>query len=343
MPHRSIGTRAFVCALELAGAAGFLMLAAPAAAACQLRQLAEIPVEIVGNRPVISGQINEHDATFLVDTGASSSTIWYQSTKKLGLRPQFSSGTSFAGVGGNSEAGYVALDTLMFASLTIRKVHMFVSGQFSAGDAATDAVLGAEFLGLTTVEFDLAHRVIRLLDDNDCKGDEVVYWHGAYAVEKLTHPKDPNGKFQVEVKLNGNRARAQLDTGASTSVLSAEGAAIAGVKPVAGKDGDDFSGIGHKAVAASTVKLDTFAFDQEVIQNPKISTADLFGANQQVSLGSRIPQYNQDFPAILLGADFFLSHRVLVSQAQGRVYISYVGGPVFQTSVPSATVAAPGK
>ena len=34
-------------------------------------------------------------------------------------------------------------------------------------------------------------------------------------------------------------------------------------------------------------------------------------------------------PGMLLGADFFRSHRVLVSHSQHKMYFTYVGGPVF--------------
>jgi hypothetical protein len=34
---------------------------------------------------------------------------------------------------------------------------------------------------------------------------------------------------------------------------------------------------------------------------------------------------------MLLGADFFQSHRVYVARSQRRIYVSYMGGPVFQT------------
>jgi hypothetical protein len=38
---------------------------------------------------------------------------------------------------------------------------------------------------------------------------------------------------------------------------------------------------------------------------------------------------------MLLGADFFRSHRVYVSLGQRKVYASYLGGPVF--SAPGAS------
>jgi hypothetical protein len=35
---------------------------------------------------------------------------------------------------------------------------------------------------------------------------------------------------------------------------------------------------------------------------------------------------------MLLGADFFLSHRIFVSNEQHKVYFTYNGGPVFSAS-----------
>jgi tetratricopeptide (TPR) repeat protein len=49
---------------------------------------------------------------------------------------------------------------------------------------------------------------------------------------------------------------------------------------------------------------------------------------------------------MLLGADFFLSHRIMVSNSQDKLYISYGGGPVFdlrrKPSIPAATAAPAG-
>jgi tetratricopeptide (TPR) repeat protein len=43
---------------------------------------------------------------------------------------------------------------------------------------------------------------------------------------------------------------------------------------------------------------------------------------------------------MLLGGDFFLSHRVLVAHSQRRVYFSYNGGPVFRLDQGGARIAA---
>jgi tetratricopeptide (TPR) repeat protein len=45
---------------------------------------------------------------------------------------------------------------------------------------------------------------------------------------------------------------------------------------------------------------------------------------------------------MLLGADFFLSHRILVSNSQKKLYFTYNGGPVFRLDAAAATQRASG-
>jgi tetratricopeptide (TPR) repeat protein len=54
--------------------------------------------------------------------------------------------------------------------------------------------------------------------------------------------------------------------------------------------------------------------------------------NTHLRIGEVLPQYD-----MLIGPDFFLSHHVLVSTSQGKLYFTYNGGPVFNLT----TVATP--
>ena len=65
----------------------------------------------------------------------------------------------------------------------------------------------------------------------------------------------------------------------------------------------------------------TFSFGDEVIHNAKLSFADMFRTNTTTDIKSNVPQA-MDEPQMLLGADFFLSHRVYVSMKQRKVYTS---------------------
>jgi hypothetical protein len=46
---------------------------------------------------------------------------------------------------------------------------------------------------------------------------------------------------------------------------------------------------------------------------------------------------------MLLGADFFLSHRILISDSQKKVYFTYNGGPVFNVGKPVTASDTPAK
>ena len=39
-------------------------------------------------------------------------------------------------------------------------------------------------------------------------------------------------------------------------------------------------------------------------------------------------------PQMIIGLDFFRAHRVYISKSQRKIYASYTGGPVFDTSKP---------
>ena len=185
------------------------------------------------------------------------------------------------------------------------------------------------------IEFDLPHGKIRFFQPKGCSGDQVVYWGQAYAVAPML--EDSAVKIVVPVKVNGVPLRALMDTGASASVLTLGAAATAGLRP--GAPGvtelGSTRGIGPTAVRTYVGVFSTFSFGDETIRNSRLELADLFAANREVSFGSNVPRAMDDFPPMLLGADFFRSHRVYVAVSQRKVYVSYEGGPVFDTTAPA--------
>jgi hypothetical protein len=76
------------------------------------------------------------------------------------------------------------------------------------------------------------------------------------------------------------------------------------------------SGTGYSVVsnALATPPLESFAIGDELIRNPAVRVGDLGGRD------------------MLLGLDFLRAHRVLVSNSQGLIYFTYIGGRVFETA-----------
>lgn len=76
------------------------------------------------------------------------------------------------------------------------------------------------------------------------------------------------------------------------------------------------SGTGYSVVssALATPPLESFAIGDELIRNPALRVGDLGGRD------------------MLLGLDFLRAHRVFLSNSQGRLYFTYIGGRVFETA-----------
>jgi predicted aspartyl protease len=318
------------CALALWAIFTALAVGTGARAACQLQELAEIDVNAQGSRFILPAVIDGKPARMLVDSGAFSTSLYVDAANRLGLKPAPLSGKSY-GAGGSASLGLTTAKTVTIGGLTARDMSMFVIGRSSAD---TDGLLGAPFLLQRDVEFDLPHGKIRFFQPKGCTGDQVVYWGQAYAVAPML--EDAGVKIVVPVKVNGVTLRALMDTGASGSVLTLGAAATAGMKPGAPGVSElgASRGIGPNAIRTYVGVFSTFSFGDETIRNSRLELADLFAANREVSFGSSVPREMADFPPMLLGADFFRSHRVYVAVSQRKVYVSYEGGPVFDTTAP---------
>ena len=120
------------------------------------------------------------------------------------------------------------------------------------------------------------------------------------------------------ILVNGVKLRAVFDTGAGSSILSLVAAKRAGItRTSAGVVPSGQSrGLGRSMVETWLAPINTVKIGTEEVRNIKLRIADI------------------DFPDadMLIGADFFLSHRVYVANALRRIYFTYDGGPVFNTS-----------
>jgi predicted aspartyl protease len=310
-----------------------------AATGCQLLQVGELQVTMPDNAPVVPASIEGHAVQMLVDTGADKSLIWRSATKDLNLSIQ-PGGPTFYGAGGGDTAGLVWIHDFGLAGTTVHNVQLYTTGRGALPGAAA-GVLGEDVLSRWDIEFDLSAGKIRLFVPKNCKGDEVVYWATSYFMTKLVAPPGNSDLLETTVRLNGQEAVAMLDTGASASVVTAQALRQAGVtaeSPVT--TSDPTRGIVGKPINTSIAVFASLSIGQETIQNVKLRIADLFGRDTEVHTGSAIAQSMFKGPEMLIGADFFLAHRILVSRSQGRIYFTYKGGPIFQRIAPEATAPA---
>ena len=299
-----------------------LALTGEAAAACKLGKVAEFPITMHGPAPWTTVQIEGKDASFILDSGAFFSSLTPAKAAELGLRLEaLPWGLTINGVGGEAaNAHMTTVKTLTISGVPIPRVDFLVVGQGGGGSAG---LLGENILHIADDEYDLAHGVVRLIKPIDCGRSVLAYWdqNVAYsAVDKLQGATDKDNHIYANVTVNGVRLRALLDTGANASVISSHAAARAGLTPQmeGAKAVGATSGIGSRTIRTWTVPVGDFKFGDEEVKNTRMQIASIELSDTDM----------------LLGADFFLSHHVYVSNSQRMIYFTYNGGNVFNLTAP---------
>ena len=294
-----------------------LMIAAPPAAAdrCQVGRIVELPVTMQGLRPIVAAGINGRDAPFILDSGAFYSTISPGVAKAFDLKlDDLPPGFTLRGIGGNSQAWVTKVRQFTLAGITVPNVQFIVGGS----DVGQTGLLGQNVLGLADVEYDLPGGAVRLFRPKDCGKVGMAYWTGgkpSFSID--VEPMTAQQRHTVAtVVLDGAKLTATFDTGAPVTTLSLR-AARAGIKP-----GDPrlqpagwSSGLGSKVTRGWTAPFGLLSIGTEDLHNVRLHVAEL------------PPEID-----MLIGADYFVSHRVYVSNAQRRLYFTYTGGRLFDAS-----------
>jgi predicted aspartyl protease len=311
-----------------------LVTAPSAFGACTIKKLAELHVTLVGNRPLIEGQVNGQVVKIMVDTGSTFSFIREEKAKQLGLKMSSVPNVSIYGVGGEARLRATVLKELKFGPFTDKNLQLAVVGsRHEQRQSEAAFVLGEDFFSNFSTEFDFAHGAIRLLRLQGCKFDQVAYWSDRYSLAELSSANPQSARIQTDVLVNGKQVNAILDTGAPTSIISLSAANGAGVNPTQDrtKSAGKVTGLAGNPIEAWIGTFGMFALGDESVRNVKLQIADLFTADTQETTGSHIRQHVEGLPEMLVGADFFRTHRILVLFAERKLVFTYNGGPIFQT------------
>jgi tetratricopeptide (TPR) repeat protein len=314
-PHRRHAPwRSFALFLALATAAGTPLQSAE----CHLGRLAELPVTMSGLRPMVHASINGTDALFIADSGAyfNSLTPAAAAALKLHLEP-LSPRVAMSGVGGEARGWLTTIKTFTIFGQSIPNVPFLVLGNDLGEDAV--GLLGQNVFRIADVEYDLANGAIRLVRPHDCKAVALAYWAKANPQSISVIDIQPASREEPHTAgvayLNGNKIRVMFDTGAATSLLTLDAAKRAGITP--DNDGvvaaGSTSGIGPRTIKTWIAPFQSFRIGDEEVRNTRL----------------RIGELGLGYTDMLIGADFFLSHRVYVASSQNKLYFTYNGGPVF--------------
>ncbi len=327
--------------IKMALTAALLLLstAAPAGepAHCRVIKLGTLPIEFTRLQPTLHGTFNGVDLRLLMDSGAATTILFPSAVRKANLQETHSDIIG-VGVGGQSQTYIANADEVEIGPAHGEKVRFLESLE---AKVPADGLLGADYLFRTDVELLLRDNQVTFTHpDGDCDDKPLAYWdRGASWVESRDMMGKQDMRQRIEVRINGERFTALLDSGAQQSVLDLRAASRIGLTPdSAGTErAGEFSGVGDKKVTAWRARVDSFEIGDEAIKNTQIQIADLYGAARSGG-GPRLDIGAQ--PDMLLGADFMRAHHLLFARSQRRLYFTYLGGPVFSLAPSAADLAA---
>ena len=280
---------------------------------CRLAKLGELPIRMDGLQPLVTVKINGVETRLLLDTGAFFSTLTAEAAKRLSINSRFGD-VNLTGVGGDAIFGVGYAKTFNFAEAEFKNVDFLIGGP---GLGYADGLLGQNVLANLDIEYDLANGMVRLFRITGCKNANLAYWTTASAVNivdlEATDALEPHHVGAAQ--LNGKNIKVMFDTGASTSLLRRSAAVRAGfnVSDPKVRSSGVSRGIGRQGVETWNAPFASFAIGGEEIKNTRIRVGEMKAGED-----------------MLLGADFFLSHRVMIAASQRRLFFTYNGGPVFQ-------------
>jgi len=283
--------------------------APPNTAACVLARIAALPITQSRGFALIPAGLNGQETLLLVDTGAAATMVARHMADQLGLMPDRLMPYAVNGVGGMVLTRRMVVDRFLVGAVDLGAQHVMVSepGFFAGFDPRPSGLIGADFLGGLDADFDMPAERITLYRPRGCSGRFVPPWPGARYYTLPAELSD-GGQLFVTVSIDGHRLKAMVDSGAETTVLNASALGKLGV-PRAALDGD-------RHVAAHGIDMQAHLAYLHHFREVRIG-AEIYNGNA-VWVGEM-----KLLPAdMLLGSDFFRSHRVWLSWTRREVLVA---------------------
>lgn len=295
------------------------------AAPCELVQLA-LPVTTIGRRPIATLTLNGVEVKMLVDSGAFHSFLSNATAQALGLK-LYRSDVEAWGYTGRVDTMATRVENTGLLGGKLPNLEYLVGGN-ELGEGI-QGILGRNILAAGDTEYDLAHGEVRLsFPKGDCAKTNFAHWAGEAPVVVMPLRPEGDGRYRaplVDVEINGVTTRTLMDTGAPHSALTLRAAQRAGISGAQLQEHGYVGGGGAGLAKSYLATVDLIELEGQKLRNNRLSV-DAVGKRPQ---------------GLILGLDYFLSHRIYVSQLQRQVYITWNGTPIFDAQGADASSLDP--
>jgi hypothetical protein len=274
--------------------------------ACRVDLRATIPLTQAGGLLLIPVTLNGVTVDFVLDTGAERTVVALQPADSLGIARDEWISTDMQGTGGWDRRRLGRPRTLSLGGIALRRhtvaqdnsvvigpVPDVVAGHKVAG------LLGQDYLSLFDLDLDAAAGVVKLYGVSGCSGS-FLPWPGHPVAMAASRPV--RNILVLPVRVAGQSLAAELDTGASRTVIMAPGMVRLGLAP-GGPDHE--RGFGTGSVAARE-------------QSFTMQVGSLKPGETSLVISQIHALRSVD---MLLGADWAMARRLWISWATNQVFV----------------------
>ena len=298
-----------------------LQLTAALAGPCRIEQFPSVAVTMKAGQPLVWARINGKPARFVVDTGSYWTLIAPQMRQQYDLPPgRGPLGQQIYGVNGTVAVQITTAQTFEVLNVPFGAAKFLLGGNaFGSGIAG---LIGGAVLHLWDVELDFGHGAMRFVKTEGCRDTPLAYWAKGQGVGvvKLEDMSQWSPYLIGHARVDGKRMRVLFDTGSTRSTLTLQAAKQIGITTAtAGVQRRGYTGgVGQKWLKNWVAPIAQFQIGDEQITDTHIRVSPIDMGTLRIGL--------------VLGDDFFLAHHVLIDYKRRRLYFTYNGGPVFDTS-----------
>lgn len=297
-------------------ALALLLGACAAPPQCRVERIAELPLSQTRDFALLPARLDGFDARLLLDTGAGATMLSHAIADRLALMPDnrmFPSPVN--GIGGVTLTRRMVVDNFKIGAIDLGRQDVMVTeaGLFGGFDPPPDGIVGGDFLSQFDVDSDLPANRLILYRAQPCAAAFAPPWPGA-TIYRLPARVTDGGQFLITVTVDGVPITAMLDSGAETTAISAGAARRLGLTPAMLAHDPRRSEIGIDMHRRQSYlhRFQTIRIGAEIFSESAVWVSDM-------------PLVAAD---MLLGADFFQTHRIWLSFSRRLVFVAVAEKPV---------------
>ena len=312
--------------------------AALAADCGPLKQINAVDLVAGPNRALVPVSINGIPKLFLLDTGGDVTQINGEVAEELKLTKQ-DSNLKLLDMYGHASNKMVRIDTFTLGRLHGENVYMAIQPNPDFGKGTRYVGLfGPDMMGRYDVDIDFGTYKMNYFSPDHCPG-HVVYWpHAALGITPMTFH---NRHIRLPVRVDGKELKAEIDTGATNTVMMASAAKrVFDIVP----ETPGNVPLNTQGMAAAFGRVfSTLDFEGVAVNNPHVTIVpDLMGSrdpNNGFQTGSRARRVDDDVdrPDMLIGMDILKKLHLYIAFEENRIYLSEASTPA---KLPDGTAAA---